>query len=330
MSGNQNIVEQVECWFGKRGSADRYTKIYTVYNMNNVNYDFPMPDGFPVFYFKNEMLGTAGVLSGLKAGNWIETADNYICPVIRAHTLNFRIPGGGSYEVFHVANRGLGIYFAPPRGLKSQVIRQAKIESTVLSPQQRTFCWHMAQYDDPVRACLEAYDFKKHRINKYGGKNEKAHANEVSKKLMELPKIRKGIMSAIEQHMLALNMNAEDLVLRKHEKLMSELLELTTVVKDSLIKKMTDGTPLFPNDIEMLTSVVDRISEGIDKGAEWLEYNNDGSGSGEIGTESSSFVFGQLVKTNQLADQHAEHAQQIENYKNGGLIETAHKNESEE
>lgn len=310
------MPESIEVTYGKPGT-DQRKELVTIYKTEDKD-----SLGFPTFY--HMLVTIKNVIYSVKAGEWLETHDGYIVPILTATSAYFRIPGGGSYRRWHIA-QGAKLLVRPPSGYKMKL--QNEGGGTFLTNMQLAFCWQMAK-DWNVEKAMKVAGYKWRNRDYLGA---------MSRKLMQSPKIRQGIMNAVKVHLQSLELNGEDFVLRKQEELMKTLQEVQTYLKTDLLNKVQNNN-MTSTDVQNFLDVTEKLGGEIKESAKWLGYGKEGGDNGNGGDEGFDFTFAQLKRKSvkQIGDNHdkAEGLQEGEyveldsrNGFNQMLVETKHSHE---
>lgn len=251
----------LRCQFGVKAEERRY-EYHNVY----IPQDSQHP-GFPSHYWPYDKAKSRIWI--LEVGEWIQTIDGFICPIIRASQMDIRLPGhGNQYRKRQVANNRADIYFEQPDNYYFG--RPKNGEPFNLSRQQKIFCWTMAKSWDVVAACRNA-GYKLDVYLSRGYTLEKA-SEVYAERLLVKPKIQEAIKMSIRLHLQALNMGEETLALNKKDALMNDMITIQSGLRDLFLHKMQTGQPIVPEEMTMYLELVTKLSGEINTVADWLGY----------------------------------------------------------
>ena len=230
-----------------------YFKEFECFQLNDIN--------LPNFIPKSKMKEVA---KSLKVGDFIETEDGWVVPIIRSWQNFFRIAAkkSGTYSRWHVKN-GQKIYFDPPKEHKITYEYSAmgrRGEGKRLTKMQQKFCWQMAKEWDPVKAL---------KVAGYALSDNPEYNQKSAQKMLCMKKIQQGITNAIRTHLLAANLNEAEFVLLPKKKIIDELVSLG----DCLHKQMLVNSKIDECYLDSYLKTIAELSKNINDMADWLGYN---------------------------------------------------------
>jgi len=204
---------------------------------------------------------------------WIQTKDNWIVPILKTYPGNWScitIPfPGGTYSRRHIQVGGhVRLYPLEDERSSNALAKKHYDPKSKLTEKQARFCFVMAKCWNIEEAM---------RVSGFQDKF-------IVFRILDYPKIKRGIMEAIHMHMEAGEINKE-YVVKEKQKIIDELANLRARLKEDLMAALSSGGPENAKDAEKiidkkfnrLTDTLKQSSEEINDWAAWLQYGKEES-----------------------------------------------------